>query len=110
MPFLPLFWAGSSPLILPGSTGGWNLVPPPNATDIQLYNWIVQFWLAARERAWAVGGLHFPGTSFVWASGIVASMTNNGDGTWTISDPNANGGAGYDVDRWFGFTAPPDTP
>src|SRR5689334_3795310 len=86
-----------------GDYSGCVTTPPADGTRLSVYRWIVQFWLACRERAWAIGSPVFPSTNHIWASGVVASLVNNGDGTYTVTDPAANGGSGWAVNRFAGF-------
>jgi hypothetical protein len=86
---------------------GWTNWPPqPGLTDIQAYDFLIQLWKACRERAWALGSEFFPRTNLVWESGTIDYLTQNPDGTWTLTDsdkdwqPNTTYCTG---DRWTNY-------
>jgi len=86
----------------------WTLTPPSTGTIIDAYTWIAQFWRATQERAWATGGsgafpLFWPQPNKVWTGGTITGLTNNNDGTYTLTDS----GASNVVNRYFGYTPPP---
>lgn len=83
---------------------GWVNVPPANAADLAEYDtpiafqkWIKQFPKALQEKRWATGPLQWPPTSFVRATGAISSITDNGDGTYTLTDGSGNG---YPNNKW----------
>jgi hypothetical protein len=81
----------------------WTNVPAPTGTDIPLYPWVIQFWQAARKRAWAAGAAFWPRTNHAWTQGSVYTLTDNGNGTYTLTD-NAASYLPAVNNRWFGYS------
>ncbi len=82
----------SDPSSYPGSGSGWVSWPPATGTDFQSYCYLIQLYQAIRERYWCLGRgaypLRFGNTS--WGYGVITAITDNGDGTLTITDSGAN--------------------
>lgn len=90
----------------------WVNVPPTNGADLAEYDtpiafqkWVKQFPKALQERRWATGPLQWPPTSFVRATGAISSITDNGDGTYTLTDGSGNS---YPNNKWGHQTSPPN--
>lgn len=87
----------------------WTNVPPATGVDIIAYAWAIQFWKAARERAWAAGTIGtanglWPRTNHVWNLGTIATLVDNHNGTYTLTD-NADGPTIPAANnRWFGYS------
>jgi hypothetical protein len=67
----------------------WPLTADSPASIIQSYDTLIELWEAVRERFWCLGNEYhpWPPTGPIWYSGIIGEpLTDNGDGTWTLTD------------------------
>jgi hypothetical protein len=84
---------------------GWTGFPATSGTDIQDYRFVAQIPRAIRERYWPVAG-NWPPGNFQWVTGTVTGVTDNGDGSYTVSHASD----GTATNRWFNFTGHSPTP
>jgi hypothetical protein len=91
---------------------GWIGFPLANTdprTDVQDFEFLVQFWEATRERQRALGTLRWPRHSEIWYEGTITGFTDNGDDTYTLADDEATWNGGGD-NPWAEFDTGAEIP
>lgn len=70
---------------------GWTNKPTTSGGDIQAYEWLAEFDWSITYKHRAIGAMHYPqGQRANWGGGTITSISQNSDGSWTITDSGAN--------------------
>lgn len=69
----------------------WTHLPPDRFSKFESrYLVLIQFWMAIRQRYWALGQYIWPQTNFTWAQGVVGGIVQGADGKFVITDGSNN--------------------
>ncbi len=62
-------------------------LPTPGGTKRREYKIVMKLWKAVQERQWMFNNNPiWPRVATIWAEGIITSLVDNEDGTWTLTD------------------------